>query len=155
VDSPRPSFPEPVDWGTTASADQLRAVIPILSESIREAAPLKTGFFQMGFRDESGFTSRIRPVIEPSGMRTATAALVEDRIITPSITAWPPAFSSEPGRTHASGVSEVPPFSAIDSRMPDLPGGGGGYFPVSSLRPYFLLYLSTMPAESISFCLPV
>ena len=71
--------------------------------------------------------------MSPSGVRTATAHVVAPRIITPSMTAWPPMYF---------GCSEM--VRLLDA-------GSAGYF----FFAYRLLKRSTRPPVSTSFCLPV
>jgi len=69
-------------------ADHDSARMPSCMDSTRVATPRARGTLAHFF-DQAGasFTS-VR--ISPSGVRTATAQVVAPRIITPSITAWPP-----------------------------------------------------------------
>src|SRR6266487_4284459 len=73
-----------------SSALKLSAEIPSARVSNSETAPRTTGRPSTRSRrvtDENGFSIR---AIEPSGRRTATATRDGERIMTPSMTAWPP-----------------------------------------------------------------
>jgi len=75
---------------SAASADQFSAVKPRRIESMSEAAPRKTGFFQMAALAERRGTLKRLARILPSGMRTAAAEPAGERMNTPSTRAWPP-----------------------------------------------------------------
>ena len=77
--------------------------------------------------------------IDPSGRRQTTVKDAGERIITPSMTAWPP----------TSGRFASPTAAAASRPTAAYP------WPWPLVRPYFLLKRSTRPALSSSFCLPV
>ena len=83
-----PSSSSPDTW-----AEKDRAFMPYPRDSTRETTPRRKGFFRMGYRSlmlPAGFRST---VISPLGLRTATAIFPGPRIITPSMTAWPPTLN--------------------------------------------------------------
>ena len=64
--------------------------MPMARDSTRATVPRRKGRFKMRKRSEMEFTFFISTSIFPSGVRTAVAACLGPRIITPSMTAWPP-----------------------------------------------------------------
>src|SRR5438445_2914206 len=100
----------------SSSALKLSAVIPSESVSNSETAPRTTG-------RPSGLTRRVietngfsSVAIVPSGRRTATATREGERIMTPSITAWPPTgrkgmdvlgTGTAPGRARCAAAGAV------------------------------------------------
>jgi hypothetical protein len=59
------------------------------------AAPLNTGFFQMPSAPRTRVPILLA-LMDPSGALTATADSLPERIMTPSMTAWPPALGLDP-----------------------------------------------------------
>ena len=87
--SPAPFSPS--SSSTIASlAEKLRALIPMMSEAKRATAPLTMGNLTTGYRSERGTASSFLTTISPEGLLTAIATERGARIMTPSMTAWPP-----------------------------------------------------------------
>ena len=76
--------------GKAMSADQLRVAMPIFSDSNRWITPRKTGNFSHREVSTREVKASLLVCTWPSGSRTATAQNPGTRIMTPSMTAWPP-----------------------------------------------------------------
>ena len=67
--------------------------MPMTSDSISETVPRSIGFLRMGYRSLMEFTGFVSTWIFLPGSRTAVAVSPGPRIMTPSMTAWPPTIN--------------------------------------------------------------
>ena len=74
--------------GTCRFADHASALNPSVSDSASAMTPRSNGM--RAYRSDQRGASWTSSSMTYSGVRTATAQLVAPRIITPSMTAWPP-----------------------------------------------------------------
>ena len=142
---PRP----PARWAEKDSAEK-----PFIIDSSSTTPPRRNGQRRKRCRSESERQRSSRTTSSPPGRRQATANERGERIITPSMTAWPPTLQGfGSGLIRSAGARRRRRFA---------PSGANAHFAVSSApvpraasRPYLRLKRSMRPAESTSFCLPV
>ena len=79
--------------------------MPITSDSISETVPRSIGFFRMGYRSLIECTGFVSTCIFLPGSRTAVAVSPGPRIMTPSMTAWPPTINLS--------LNGIPPYLEI------------------------------------------
>ena len=130
------------------SADHERAWKPRFIASISTNMPLRKGTFARGFLAESAGSSFRFASMMPSGRRAATAQASGARIMTPSMTAWPP--------TDAPGdLLNYDSVSASGSGAASTSASAAGAAFFVEVWPYRLRNRSTRPVVSTRICLPV
>jgi hypothetical protein len=96
-----------------ALADMPSALKPMLSDSTSATTPRITGQRSARWRLVQETSGNDRTSIPPSGWRVATAQVETPRIITPSMTAWPPTGASRPAIRR--GDSLLTPYASAVS----------------------------------------